>query len=362
MKTNRKELVEILGAINCGLAAKEVVENSTCFIFTDGRVLTYNDAVAISHPVTINLEGSIKGKELLALLQKIPDEEVEFDVIESVNGKPSQLRIKYGQNRNAHIRLEENSGLEEILGLLGKPRNWEALPETFRPSIDFCLFSVGKDPNRPMLTSIFCGLNFVLSSDDNRITMCDLGKPEDVNLRPFCLPSSAAKELKAFLPVEYAFTEGWVHFRTRDDVTFSSRLLMGEYPWEKAKEYVTATKGELVKLPNGLIDTLDRTGIFTNDRVHMELNDGFLKTRGEGDSGSCEEVARVRYHGNPVSFEVDPEFLKQILQHTTEVVIGQSLLSFSGLGFTHVMSVKLPTKSSHNVPEKTKLPDDEIPW
>jgi DNA polymerase III sliding clamp (beta) subunit (PCNA family) len=348
MKTNRKELVAILSAINCALSTKEVVENATCFIFSNGKVLTYNDEVAISHPVTLDLEGAIKGKEFLALLTKMTDEEVELVVQENTDGKPSRLLVS-GVKTQAGIRLEANCNIDEILGMLGEPSDWMALPETFQPSIDFCGFSVGKDMNKPLLTTIYCGSNFTLSSDGNRITVCDLG--DAVELVPFCLPSNSAKELKAFLPVEYAFTEGWIHFRTKDNVMFSSRLMMGDYPAEKARSIAmgaTGATGAAVKLPNGLIDTLDRTGIFTSvgstDRVQVKLADGLLTVRGEGESGWCQEEARVRYHGDAVEFEVAPEFLKQILQHTTETVIGSNLLSFSGLGFTHVMAVKLPSK------------------
>lgn len=348
MKINRKSLTDILGMVKCGLASKEVVENSTCFIFKGGRVLTYNDDVAVSHPLDLGLEGAVKGKEFEALLNKMNDEEVEIFVDPELTGV---LRVK-GVKTNAKLRLEENANIDDILNMLGDPQNWSSLPETFRPSVDFCQFSVGRDPNKPLLTTVYCGMvtnhdtgeeNAVtISSDDNRITICELG--EGIVLDPFCLPATAVKELKAFLPVEYAFTEGWIHFRTKDNVMFSSRILMGTYPADKCKEICNSVHGETVKLPNGLIESLDRAGIFASGdsgSVSVELKDGFLTVTGEGEAGSVEEAARLRYHGDEVKFDVAPDFLKAILQHTSEAIIAPGLLQFSGLGFVHVMATKV---------------------
>jgi DNA polymerase III sliding clamp (beta) subunit (PCNA family) len=338
MKTNRKSLVDILGLVSPALSTKEVVENSTCFIFANGRILTYNDEVSISHKFDIGFEGAVKGKEFLTLLQKMGDEEIDLETTES------HVLIT-GTKTKAKIRVEPNNNLNELLDMLGKPceTDWKPLPETFRPSVDFCMFSVGRDPNKPLLTTVYVGGDVAVSSDDNRITVCQLG--EGVNLKSFCLPVGAVKELKSFLPVEYTFTDGWIHLRTKELTTFSSRVMMGLYPVDRARQIVDGATGELLKLPNGLIETLERTGIFTTDgktdRVQITIDAGFLTVVGEGPNGSCEETARVRYSGAPLSFDVSPEFLKNILQHTSDVMVGQGVLRFDGLGFTHVMTVKL---------------------
>lgn len=362
MKTNRKALHDILQAVRPGVASKEVVENATSFIFSEGRVLTYNDEICVSHPVDFDLTGAVQAKEFLALLGKLGDEDIDLEVTKA------ELVVR-GVKTRAGIRLEANTNIEEINAMLGNPTDWNVLPETLRPSVDFCAFSVGRDQNRPMLTGIYIGGQHTMSSDNERITMCDLG--ENVDIKPFVLPAVAARELKAFLPVEYAFSTGWVHFRTKDDVMFSSRILEGKYPVEQILKYMKETVGEKVQLPTTLISALERTGIFTSkDSVRVTLSDGFLVTRGEGDSGWCEETSRIRYHGPKLRFEVSPDFLKSVLEHTQEAIIGTNMLKFSGLGFEHIMCVKAmeaseelePEPSTNSYEEPEFNPDDEIPF
>ena len=47
MKINRKDLIKVLKKVQPGLASQEIIEQSGAFVFTDGRVFTYNDEIAV---------------------------------------------------------------------------------------------------------------------------------------------------------------------------------------------------------------------------------------------------------------------------------------------------------------------------
>ena len=59
---NREDILEALEIVKPGLASKEHIEQSTCFAFKNGKVMTFNDEISVSHPVEglDGLEGAIK--------------------------------------------------------------------------------------------------------------------------------------------------------------------------------------------------------------------------------------------------------------------------------------------------------------
>ena len=80
MSTNRKDLLKVLQLVRPGLAAKEIIEQSTSFIFTKGQVIAYNDEISVSHPVVkgLDLDGAVQANELFALLNKLTDDTIEL--------------------------------------------------------------------------------------------------------------------------------------------------------------------------------------------------------------------------------------------------------------------------------------------
>jgi hypothetical protein len=75
----RQELIDALETVKPGLAQKEIVEQSSSFAFIDGKVVTYNDEISISHPVEgLKVEGAVRAEELYQLLHRITRDEVEI--------------------------------------------------------------------------------------------------------------------------------------------------------------------------------------------------------------------------------------------------------------------------------------------
>ena len=56
MEVNREGLLEILQRVQPALADVEMLEQSRSFVFTNERVYTYNDEIAISHPCQMDFE------------------------------------------------------------------------------------------------------------------------------------------------------------------------------------------------------------------------------------------------------------------------------------------------------------------
>lgn len=342
MKTNRKKLLEVLQAVKPGLANKEIIEQTTSFIFTGTNVLTYNDEISVSHPIDLDIVGAVQAKELIALLNKSSDEEIELETTES------ELRV-ISKKSKAGIKLQAQTNVADIEAALGTPVEWEPLPGKFKEALAYAAFSVGKNMTKPLLTCIFVTGTEAFSSDDFRITYCNIFDAEISD--GLLIPGTVASDIKNYDVEEYSITDGWVHLRTAAGVVFSFRTLKGEFPAEKIKQIINSVDGDKIKLPSDLDGALERAGIFSSgvevrtandDRIQAIVRAGVLTIRGEGSSGWFEESSRIRYKGDDLEFEVNPGFFQEILKHTDEMVVGHGMLKFESKEFVHIVRTFAP--------------------
>jgi DNA polymerase III sliding clamp (beta) subunit (PCNA family) len=333
MKVQRKQLISILAKVNPGLAAKAVIEQSECFIFQGKRVYTFNDEIAVSHPIDFELAGAVNGKKLLDTLKKGADDEIDIFI------KDGMIRV-HGKKSRAGLKIDEEIKLP--FGEVGDNEEavWINLPEDFCKAVHFCLFSTSRDASRPLLTCVHINGDEVESCDNFRMTKYTMsdGVP-DCNL---LIPADAAKDLISFAPTQVAKVGGWLHFSNADDVIFCCRTYGEPYPNLGA---ILECEGEEAKLPEGIVDALERAEIFgeaafkgTSARVTVTLGDGRMTVRGEGDHGFFEEEMRLRYKGE-ATFEIAAAFFAEVLQHTNTATIGDRKLMFNGEQWVHVVSL-----------------------
>lgn len=341
MKTNREELLNVLNMVKPGLAGKEIVEQSTSFIFQDKQVFTYNDEIAVSHPINVELRGAVKAKELHALLSKSTEKEIELETTDT------ELRLK-GKRSKAGIALEVElkDALKEALAQTNKEHKWHYLPKKFLEALRFCLFSVSRDFTNPSLTCLHVKLDWIESCDNFRLTRYSLEQNEETFEGPWLLPAFAAEHLSKYKPIEFALTKGWAFFRNADKVIFSCRIPeKNEFP--DLNPHIKE-KGEKVEIPKGVEEMLEKAGIFTDEdsydiHVLVELKNNWLVVKGKNAVGWFEEKIRARYKGKPIQFEVNPKFLQEILKHLNEAEVSDRLLKFKGKGYVHCCTIAAPS-------------------
>jgi len=95
----RIELLGCLELLTPGLAKKELIEQSACFVFRDGLAQTFNDEVACSMKADYGIEGAVPAEPLLNLLRQLPDENIKLGMgVEegsrrSFRGSEDRLRV-----------------------------------------------------------------------------------------------------------------------------------------------------------------------------------------------------------------------------------------------------------------------------
>ena len=336
MKIKKTELLKALAQVKPGLAAKEAIEQSTSFVFINGFVATYNDEIAVSLPIDMELGGAVQSRELFALLNKIKDDEITVSIDDN------EFRIQ-GKKFKSGIRLESEIVLP--LDFLKAELEYFPIPVEFEDGVQVCLFSAAQENVSPVLSNIHVKSNYVESCDNFRLTRFKL--PAAVE-HEMTIPSTAARHLVGYSFNNYAIDDGWIHFRQEETgLVYSCRTFEETYP---DLEQFLQVKGSAIKLPDELRDVLDRSGIFsaasdgTENLVQITVGDNWCVVRGENDNGWIEEKIRVKTKGATIAFQVSPKILQDILSRSNKATLSPKSLKFVSSKFTHVVSLINPEK------------------
>lgn len=328
----RTNLIAALTKVKPGIANKEVIEQSTHFIFEEDRVWTYNDQIAISQAFKSHLVGAVKADEFYKLLNKLEDDELEISVQEGI------FSIQ-GESISAEIKIDPDIKLQPIQASGLNSKSWQTLPEDFNEAVSLCIFSASRNMIRPELTCLYITEDKIFSTDTFRATKRTMKSKIKTDI---LLPAIAAKELVKY-DVHKVFTEDerWLHFTNKEKTMFSCRTFADvKYP-EKIWDFFDI-EGEKINLPDSSESVIDRvstliTEDFDLDRmVNLVIKDNKLTCTGKGSHGSVSEKIDIDYDGKTIEVKVHPGFLIEILKQLNSMTIGERLL-FQGENFEHAI-------------------------
>lgn len=324
MKIIKSEILKALEIVKPGLGSKEIVEQSTSFVFMDNRVITHNDDISISHPVpNLKLRGAIKADEVYKLLGKMKKEEMDLELIDN------ELILKSGKAK-AGFTLQTDIVLP--LGDIEKSSNWLDLPDHFNDLLFRCAGICSKDMSKPKLTTVLVHEDgYMVGSDGFRIIRAKLPL-EDIPT--FLLPATSAFEVVKLNPIKISVETSWVHFENANNTVISCRLFNEDaYPPVAALFKVTGTK---VIFPESIVQILDRAAImgkqenFIDEIVEITLEENRMKIYSKSTAGWFEESAKIRYAAEPIMFNITPFVFKSILNETSTAIIGKNSMKFTG--------------------------------
>lgn len=330
IRVNREELLGKLESVQPGLAPREIVEQSSCFVFKGSTVMTYNDEVACRLPTGFKIKGAgaVQAQPLLAILRKLQEEEIEIET------DAEFFRVK-GKRRTAGIRMEQEVLLP--IDSVDEPGEWKALHDDFSDAISIVQECAGKDESQFWVTCIHLHPKWVEACDNFQITRYKL---KTGLTGPTLVRSSSIKHIISLGMTEFSETESWLHFRNPDGLVFSCRRYVEDFP--DMSRFLECA-GQEVALPKGLGEAVEKAEIFSSEnadsnQVRVELRPGKLKIKGTGVSGWYSETKKMRYDGKPMSFLITPKLLLEITKRHNECQIdaGAERLKVDGGKFTYV--------------------------
>lgn len=317
-----------------GLSSRGIVEGLNNFMFTGTSLESYNERISVSFPFQSDFKCSVNSDEIYQVVSKLTSEEGELQFVKNqllLTTKDTKLGVSANIDEAA-LELLQTINIDGI-------DSWALCPKDLTKGLSLCNFSASRDMTQRYLSTICIKNNHVISSDDLRISMYTMESSIGTQI---LLPILSSTELESFKPTEFAFKNRRVYFKTEEGGIFSTLTIPEEYP------DVTAFfegKGEIINLPKQLVETLSAVtilaeGLFDIDKkIELVFKKGKLICKSSKETGWIETELPLEYKGGEVSVLINPIFLKQILEKTTEMIMLEGKAIFISGNFSHVMAL-----------------------
>lgn len=325
---NRAELLRQLENVRAGLSPQEVYEQSSCFVFRNGRVLTFNNEVACRAATDLekSFTGAVKAAPLLAILEKLSEDDVDLEVV-------NDELVILGKRKEVGIRMESEITLG--VDVVEKPtEEWLNLPDDFGEAVSMvqeCAKMRDEVPTNFALTCIHMHPQWLEATDNFQMARYTI----KTGIKKATLVKRVALRHITFLRMrQFSETEKWIHFKNADGVIMSCRRYTESYK-DLGRGGTSGiglnSKGEPATLPKGLIEACDKADVFSsentdNNRVLISIRPGELRVKAHGASGRYTETKKCGYDGPPISFMVSPKLMIELTKKQIECEVSSKFI------------------------------------
>ena len=318
MRVSRTEFLRVLESVSPGLSPREVTEQSSCFVFDQGRVLTFNDEVCASRVSPVpDLVGAVSAKPLMLLLDKLPEDEID------ITAGDGEVYVK-GTGRRAGITMENE--IRSAGGSVEKPGDWKPLDPDFGAAVGVVADCCSRNEEMFVLTCVHIAPDFLEACDNSQVIRypikTDVG--QDVLIRQASLRSIRGLDM-----TEFSETEGWFHFRNPAGLVISCRRWVDTYP--DLSDFMVDEEAKPLTLPAGLAEAVGKAEVFSSlnsetPNVVVDIQPGKLLLEGRGAVGWYQEKKTIVYNGRPLRFSIAPKLLVDVLKRSNDCKISASRL------------------------------------
>ena len=326
MRVKREQLLHKLQQVSAGLASRELLEQSGCFIFESGKIFTFNDEIFCQVDYDCGIRGAVHASQLLRVLNKRSDEEIEITCEENsfiIAGKGRKSSVAM----NAEVLLDSSA--------VDDPAAWNELHSDFGDALEVTQGSASKDDLHFNMTCLHITPDFVEACDGFQVTRYTVstGFVGECMIKKESADRIIGHEFKLV-----SETDNWVHFK-KDGLQMSCRRWLVEYP--DMDPMLNVQEGRKATLPGGLAEAIETAEIFSSDsstenQVLIEIKDGKMRLRGEGPHGWHEERKKINYKGPMLSFFIAPRLMVEITKRTNDCEITDNRLKIDAGKFVFV--------------------------
>lgn len=321
MEMNRKEFLEVLKRLSPAITQKEVISQSTDFIFSGEKIITYNGNLCISANFKTDFTGAIHGKTLFNFLSSLKTDEVDFSKTENnfiLKAGKTKSKIKSKDIASEYINYDVSL--------------FNPVKEDFFNAIKTSIFSVAKDESIFPLNCIFVNNDTVVTCDNIRATKIQISDIES----SFLIPYEIAKILIQYKDFTSFYMEDkWYHLKTDNDIVYSFHMVFGEYP--DVEFLFNPEEGIIFEFPEELKESIEPALVFSDEVLEIIVRENNIRCVGTGDNGTVYSNIEAEI-SEEIHFHINPLFLKEILSHTNQCVIYDNTLLFETETFIHVLA------------------------
>lgn len=328
IRLSRESFLSRLQSASPGLAKREIIEQSSCFVFAKGKVATFNDEVCcrIDSGLPKDLKLVVPAAPLLALLEKLPEDDVDLILVDG------EVQFK-GKGRRAGVKVEADIHLN--LNAVDRPGEWRDVPANFDEALDIVSGCASSDDQRFSLTCVHVTPEFVEACDNFQLARYKIKCPVQT---PCLVRRDALKPVVNLGMTKMSETDAWLHFTNPGGLIYSCRRYADDFPDLKGP---LSVKGEPAVLSGAIAEAVDKADIFARENpdyseVLVKLAPGRILIRGQGVLGWFEENLKTTYSGPATSFLISPKLLTEISKKHNSCLISSDHLKVKGERYIYV--------------------------
>lgn len=328
---NREKFLGALEAVMPGINKREVIEQSSCFVFKDKRVITFNDETACFMPVGITLTGAVQAQILLDLLRRTDAEEITVLTEEGKEGREFVVKSKRGR---AGFRFEAEVVLP--VDKIEIPAKFSDLPSDFMEALNLVQHSASTDESLFAITCIHIAPKFIEATDRVQVARYPLntGVTESLLIR-----KTAISPIIQCGMTQYHVAKEWLWLRNPLGLIVAIRRHTDSFV--NLTPVLSLEAGKPLTLPASLGEIVERASIFskesaTEDMLTVQLEPGKLRIKAVGASGWYKEHRKIDYTGPSIEFIVPPNLLTAIAKRGSECEVTRDKLKVGSGKFTYI--------------------------
>jgi len=326
MRINREKLLEQLESVLPGLSTREIIEQSSCFVFQDKVVMTYNDEVACTQKSCLPIEGAVTAIPLVSILRKLKEEVLEITV------SKEELLIK-GKRKKVSIRMDTDILLP--IDSVEKPKKWKDLPDDFTNAISIIQQCSGKDETKFSLTCVHLTPKWIEATDGYQAARYKISMEMD---EATLVRKESIKYIIDLDMSKFSETKNWIHFKNSSGLILSCRRWIEDFP---KLSKLLKVDGTPTKFPKGLIEAVEKAEIFSaenaeDNQVIINLKPNKLRITGKGASGYYQEIKDIKYKGESLTFRVAAGLFADLIRHHTSCEIMFDRLKVASGKYTYI--------------------------
>lgn len=341
MRVSKDEFLQQLRAVESGLSKGEgLIEQSSCFAFLKGKVMTFNDEMACQTRSGLDksFTGAVKAAPLLRLLDKVQDDFIELDTEEG-------FFLIRGKRKKAKIMMEREVTLP--ISAVDTPEEWISLPSRFREAVETVQECAGRDESKFTTTCIHIHPKWIEATD--RLQLSRYRIKIGVS-KPCLVRKDSLSKVITFDVTEFSETEKWIHFRNPANLILSCSRYLDQFrdltPFLETEGTIPAT------LPPTIGEAAERAEIFSSENqdsnfVEVRLKPGNIYIKGQGASGEYAEGKSLAYEGPTMTFIIKPKVLGQLVRRHSECLVAKDRLVVKGDRFVYITCLGVDNESVH---------------
>ncbi len=361
MRVNREELLGQLESVMSGLSQREIIEQSSCLVFKDNVVMTYNDEIACTQKSCLPIEGAVPAIPFVSILRKLKEDILEITTNEE------ELLIR-GKRKRAGIRMDADILLP--VDSVEKPKVWRNLPSDFAEAITIVQQCSGTDETKFSLTCVHITPKWIEACDGYQAARY---KMKIRMKQPILVRKESIKYITDLNMSQFSETKHWIHFRNSSGLILSCRRWMEDFP---KLSKLLKVEGTPTKFPKGLIEAVEKAEIFSaenveDNQVSIKLVPNKLRITGRGTSGYYQETKNIKYKGKSLSFKVAAKLFADLIRHHNLCEISPDRLKVKTGKYSYITVLQVVDKELVGKEErakkkqkkrKQKNSDDDIPF